>query len=65
MVVAKEITRTNYPLFRKLRPHGVYFSQIDPGSSYRLFSIRLPRAARRIPPLMAIGALTAGSRQRR
>ena len=26
--------------------------------------IRLPRAARRIPPLMAIGALTAGSRQR-
>jgi hypothetical protein len=36
VVVAKEITRTNYPLFRKLRPHGVYFSQVDPGSSYKL-----------------------------
>jgi hypothetical protein len=36
VVVAKEITRTNYPLFRKLRPHGVYFSQVDPGSSYGL-----------------------------
>lgn len=36
VVVAQEITQTNYPLFRKLRPHGVYFSQVDPGSSYRL-----------------------------
>src|SRR5580700_8095425 len=27
VVLAQEITQTNYPLFRKLRPHGVYFTQ--------------------------------------
>jgi hypothetical protein len=36
VVLAQELKQTNYPLFRKLRPHGVYFSQVDPGSSYRL-----------------------------
>jgi hypothetical protein len=36
VVLAQEITQTNYPLFRKLRPHGVYFTQVDPGSSYQL-----------------------------
>jgi hypothetical protein len=35
-VIAQEISQTNYPLFRKLRPHGVYFSHVDPGSSYKL-----------------------------
>ena len=35
-VIAQEIGRSNYPLFRKLRRKGVYFSQVDPGSSYKL-----------------------------
>jgi hypothetical protein len=35
-VIAQEISRSNYPLFRKLRRKGVYFSQVDPGSSYKL-----------------------------
>jgi hypothetical protein len=35
-VISQEITHTNFPLFRKLRPHGVYFSHVDPGSSYKL-----------------------------
>ncbi|MGC2398574.1 MAG: hypothetical protein WA510_02260 [Acidobacteriaceae bacterium] len=35
-VIGREITQTNYPLFRKLRPHGVYFSQVDAGSDYQL-----------------------------
>ncbi len=35
-VIAQEISQTNYPLFRKLRPHGVYFSHVDPRSSYKL-----------------------------
>jgi hypothetical protein len=35
-VIGQEISRTNYPLFRKLRPHGVYFNQVDPSSSYDL-----------------------------
>jgi hypothetical protein len=36
VVISQEISHTNYPLFRKLRPHGVYYSQVDPGSSYKL-----------------------------
>jgi hypothetical protein len=35
-VIAQEINRSDYPLFRKLRRKGVYFSQVDPGSSYNL-----------------------------
>jgi hypothetical protein len=35
-VVSKEISHSNYPLFRKLRPHGVYYTHVDPGSSYKL-----------------------------
>jgi hypothetical protein len=33
-VIAQEISQTNYRLFRKLRPHGVYFDHVDPRSSY-------------------------------
>jgi hypothetical protein len=36
-VIAKEISRSsNYPLFRKLRRKGVYFGQVEAGSSYKL-----------------------------
>jgi|ERR1700722_4798804 len=35
-VIGQEITPTGYPLFRKLRPHGTYFSHVDPRSSYKL-----------------------------
>jgi hypothetical protein len=35
-VISQEISHTNYPLFRKLRPHGVYYTHVDPGSSYKL-----------------------------
>jgi hypothetical protein len=35
-VIAREISQTDYPLFRKLRPHGVYFDHVDSGSSYDL-----------------------------
>jgi hypothetical protein len=35
-VIGQEIGRSNYPLFRKLRRKGVYFNQVDPGSSYKL-----------------------------
>jgi hypothetical protein len=33
-VIAREISQTDYPVFRKLRPHGVYFDHVDSGSSY-------------------------------
>jgi hypothetical protein len=35
-VIAREISQTDYPLFRKLRPHGVYFDHVDSASSYDL-----------------------------
>lgn len=35
-VIGQEITPTGYPLFRKLRPHGVYFSHVDSASTYKL-----------------------------
>jgi hypothetical protein len=35
-LIAREISQTNYRLFRKLRPHGVYFDHVDPASSYEL-----------------------------
>jgi hypothetical protein len=35
-VIAEEISKTDYPLFRKLRRKGVYFAHVDPGSSYKL-----------------------------
>lgn len=35
-VIAQEISQRNYPLFRKLRRKGVYFSQVDPGTGYKL-----------------------------
>jgi hypothetical protein len=35
-VIAREINQADYPLFRKLRPHGVYFDHVDPGSAYDL-----------------------------
>ena len=34
VVIAREIDQTNSPLFRKLRPHGVYFNHVDSGSGY-------------------------------
>src|SRR5882757_934065 len=35
-VIAEEISKTNYPLFLKLRRKGVYFDHVDPGSNYKL-----------------------------
>jgi hypothetical protein len=35
-VIAREISQTDYPLFRKLRPHGVYFDHVDSVGSYDL-----------------------------
>jgi hypothetical protein len=35
-VISREISQTDYPLFRKLRPHGVYFDHVDSGGGYDL-----------------------------
>jgi hypothetical protein len=35
-VIGREITATGYPLFRKMRAQGVYFTQVEPGNGYQL-----------------------------
>lgn len=44
VVVGRGVTTTAYPLFRKLRPHGTYFSRVNPASGLR---IAITRAAAR------------------
>ncbi len=35
VVVGQGVTETRYPLFRKLRPHGVYFNRVKPANGVR------------------------------
>ncbi len=48
-VIAEEISKTNYPLFRKLRRKGVYFGQVDPGSNYKLLQETVTARAKLYP----------------
>ncbi|MGH9432768.1 MAG: hypothetical protein ACRD3T_14595 [Terriglobia bacterium] len=34
-VIGQGVARTAYPLFRKLRPHGVYFNQVKPANGVK------------------------------
>ena len=36
VVIGKGVDRTDYTAFRKLRPHGVYFTAIDPAAGLRM-----------------------------
>ena len=48
-VIAEEISKTDYPLFRKLRRKGVYFAHVDPASSYKLLLDTVTARAKRYP----------------
>jgi hypothetical protein len=50
-VVGKGVTTTDYPLFRKLRSHGVYFTQVSPrdGLSTLLSAVGARAASHSIP----------------
>jgi hypothetical protein len=48
-VIGHEISQTDYPLFRKLRPHGVYFTRIDPKSSYKILLDAVAERSREYP----------------
>jgi hypothetical protein len=60
-VISQEITHTNYPLFRKLRPHGVYYSRVDPGSSYKLLLDTLAQRSQAHPSPYAHWCIDGGS----
>ncbi len=44
VVIGQGVTKNSYPLFRKLRSHGTYFSQVNPANGLR---IAIDRAAAR------------------
>jgi hypothetical protein len=44
VVLGKDVRSADWPLYRKLRPHGVYFSQVDPAGAWQ--AIRETVAAR-------------------
>jgi hypothetical protein len=52
-VIGQEISQTNYPLFRKLRPHGVYFTHIDPKSSRKTLLNAVAERSREYPSSFA------------
>jgi hypothetical protein len=60
-VISQEISHSNYPLFRKLRPHGVYYTQVDPGSSYKLLLDTLAARSQAHPSPYAHWCIDGGS----
>jgi hypothetical protein len=50
-VIGKDVERNSYSLFRKLRPHGTYFTHLDPANGLRvLLDTASARAAARSMP---------------
>jgi hypothetical protein len=48
-VIGQGVGDNTYPLFRKLRPHGVYFSQVKPEKGLKLLLDAVSRRARDYP----------------
>jgi hypothetical protein len=49
VVIGREIDETGYPLFRKLRSHGTYFTAVDRGSDYKILQDAVADRAQRYP----------------
>ncbi len=49
VVLAREMSAAGYPLFRKLRASGTYFTNVNPGGGYELLAQTLADRARRFP----------------
>jgi len=48
-VIGQGVHDNTYPLFRKLRPHGIYFSQVKPENGLKLLLQAVLRRAREYP----------------
>ncbi len=48
-VIGQGMTENSYPLFRKLRPHGVYFSRVRPENGLKLLLEAVAARAKRHP----------------
>ena len=49
VVIGRDAKESSYPLFRKLRPHGTYFSQVDPANGLRIIMQRAAARAKAHP----------------
>ena len=49
VVIGRDAKESSYPLFRKLRPHGTYFSQVDPANGLRTIMQRAAARAKAHP----------------
>jgi hypothetical protein len=49
VVIGRDAKDNGYPLFRKLRPHGTYFSQVDPANGLRTIMQRATARAKAHP----------------
>ena len=49
VVVGQGVTKNDYPLFRKLRPHGTYFTRVKPEDGFRTLMQRAAARAKEHP----------------
>jgi len=48
-VIGSGVARSQIPLFRRLRPHGVYFTSVDPANGLQILTDAVMRRARNHP----------------
>jgi hypothetical protein len=61
VLVGRDVTENKYPLFRKLRPHGVYFTQVDPRNGVAMVLDAVARRARAHPAPFAHWYIDGGT----
>ena len=49
VILGQGVAESAYPLFRKLRPHGTYFTQVDPQDGLRIVMQRAAERAKEHP----------------
>ncbi|HET7158777.1 MAG TPA: hypothetical protein VFI62_07260 [Burkholderiales bacterium] len=49
VILGQGVAKNTYPLFRKLRPHGTYFTQVDPQDGLRIATERAAARAQKHP----------------
>jgi hypothetical protein len=49
VILGQGVAKSTYPLFRKLRPHGTYFTRVDPHDGVRIATERGAARARKHP----------------
>ena len=49
VVIGREMSDSGYPLFRKLREHGTYFTNVNPGGDYQVLLDVAANRARKYP----------------